>query len=124
MTPRVRQSLYLAGTALSSVLGIALLWGGVSADAAHSANQLIAGALALLGAGAPAVAAHTVGKQAKSGAFESVSPVEMVSNGVTAIVQAKADAEDAVQKATKVVSDALGAGSTLVQQVIDSATKR
>lgn len=122
MTPRIRQSIYLLGTVLSSVTGIALLWGGLSADTAHSVTQLVAGLVALVGGAAPAVAAKTVGKQINEGAFNS-TPADQVIAGVQAVIQASVAAQSDVERVKAAVDSAISEVPVLgplAKQAIDS----
>jgi hypothetical protein len=48
MTPKVRQSIYRLGTAVSALLGLALIWGGISQGTADHINTVLAGLVALL----------------------------------------------------------------------------
>ncbi|QJD52660.1 holin [Mycobacterium phage AN3] len=106
MSPKVRQTIYYIGTLVPGILGIALIWGGIDAGAADSIGDIIAGALALIGAGAPATAAVTVGKQQKDGT-PSTDPVEIVVKSVEQVLEQKRAAEAAVQTVTQAVSGAV-----------------
>lgn len=123
MTPRIRQSIYYLGTLISGVVGIALLWGGLSAGVADHVNQLVAGLVALLGGAAPAVAAKTVTKQINEGRFEAPSPADQVIDGINAVIAAKSAAQaeiDRVKDAvTSVVQDIPVLGP-LAKQAMDS----
>lgn len=123
MTPRIRQSIYYLGTVISGVIGIALLWGGLSAGVADHANQIVAGLVALLGGAAPAVAAKTVSKQISEGKFEAHSPADQVIEGINAVVAARSAAQaeiDRVKDAvTSVVQDVPVLGP-LAKQALDA----
>ncbi|QNJ56960.1 holin [Mycobacterium phage Deloris] len=103
MSPKVRQTIYYLGTIVPGILGIALVWGGIDAGAAENIGDIIAGALALIGAGAPATAAITVDKQRKDGTL-SASPVEIVVKGVEQVLEQKRAAEAALDTVTQAVS--------------------
>lgn len=123
MGPKLRQTVYYLGTIVSGALGIALLFHGVSADAAGNINSMVAGLIALLGGSAPAaVAAHTITKQRADGAFNN-SPVDQVTNGIQAVIQASTAAASDVERVKAVVSDALGQVPVLgplAQQIINT----
>ena len=106
MTPRVRQSVYLIGTVISGVIGVALLWGGISAESANSVSQLVAGLVALLGGAAPAVAARTVTKQIHDGSFDS-DPADQVIKGLEAVVAARSAAQLQVDRVKDAVTAAV-----------------
>ncbi|AHG24231.1 holin [Mycobacterium phage Benvolio] len=106
MSPKVRQTIYYIGTLVPGILGIALIWGGIDAGAAENIGDIISGALALIGAGAPATAAVTVDKQRKDGTL-STDPVEIVVKSVEQVLEQKRAAEAAVQTVTQAVSGAV-----------------
>lgn len=124
MSPRIRQTVYYAGTVASGILGIALLFNGVSADAAGSINSMIAGLVALLGGSAPAaVAAHTVAKQRANGAFDTQTPVDQAIAGIQATVAQAQNAAADVDRIKQAASDVLGqlpVLGPLAQQVINA----
>lgn len=106
MTPRIRQTIYLVGTVISGVIGVALLWGGISTESASSVGQLVAGFVALLGGAAPAVAAKTVGKQIHNGSFDS-DPADQVIKGLEAVVAARSEAQLQIDRVKEAVSAAV-----------------
>ncbi|QCG76865.1 holin [Mycobacterium phage XianYue] len=106
MSPKVRQTIYYLGTLVPGILGIALIWGGIDAGAAQNIGDIIAGALNLIGAGVPATAAITVGKQRKDGTL-TTSPVEQVTKGIEAVVAARNAAQAEVDKVTTAVGGVL-----------------
>lgn len=130
MSPKIRQSIYLLGTVVSSLIGVVLLWGGIDAGVAGNLTTVIGGAIALLGAGAPAVAASTVNKQIKDGTLSSVAPADAVISGVQAVISAAQAASDAktaaeaeVERVKTAVSDIASnvpIFGPLTQQVINS----
>jgi hypothetical protein len=103
MSPKFRQTIYYIGTLISGVIGIALLWGGISSGSADSIQQIVAGVVSLLGAGAPAIAAKKVDTQRKDGTFDPVPPADQVINGVNAVIAAR----DAAQAEADRVKDAV-----------------
>ncbi|AZS08214.1 holin [Mycobacterium phage IronMan] len=107
MSPKVRQTIYYLGTIVPGVLGIALVWGGIDAGAANSIGDIIAGALALIGASAPATAAVQVGKQRKDGTL-ATSAVEQVTKGVEQVIAARDAAQAEVERVTQAVGGVLG----------------
>lgn len=123
MTPKSRQTIYLLGTIIPSILGLAVLWGGFDQGAAQNVGQIIAGLVALLGAGAPAVAASTIAKQKKDGTFDTVAPADQVINGVQAVIEAQAHATAELERAKQAVVEVAGVVPVfgpLAQQVIRS----
>jgi hypothetical protein len=132
MTPRIRQTIYRLGTVASGVLGIALIWGGISQGTADHINTVMAGLIALLSGGAPAIAARTVKEQAKSGAFDSVPPAEQAITAIQATIEQAITAQADVQRVTDAVTNALSntpvgpvvsAAGSVVEQVIRASTR-
>ncbi len=126
MTPKVRQSIYQLGTVVSAVLGLLLIWGGVSAGTADHVNTIVAGLVALLGSAAPATAAREVGKQRKDGVFDPAAPAEMAIAGVEAVAAAQRAAQAEVERVrdvfSTVISDVPVLGP-LALQVLDDPKK-
>ncbi|AMW64268.1 holin [Mycobacterium phage ChipMunk] len=116
MSPKVRQTIYYLGTLVPGILGIALIWGGIDAGAADSIGDIIAGALALIGAGAPATAAVHVNAQRKDGTL-TASPVEQVSKGIEQVIAARDAAQAEVDKVTSVVGGVLNDVQAAAQAV-------
>ena len=106
MSPKARQSLYLIGTAVPAVLGLLVMWSGVSQEGADNMAQVLTGLLTLAGASAPATAAAVVRKQNKQGAFET-SPMENVVTGVTQVVEAQQKADQEVERVKNLLSEAV-----------------
>lgn len=133
MTPKIRQTVYRLGVIVSSVLGIALIWGGVSQGMADHLNTVMAGLLALLGGGGPAaVAARTVGRQAKDGTFDTLPVAEQAITAIQATIQQATAAQADVTRVTQAVTDALQsvpvvgpaasqAAGSLIDQVMQAA---
>ncbi len=119
MTPRIRQTIYRLGTVASGILGIALIWGGISQGTADHINTVLAGLIALLSGGAPAIAARTVKEQTKSGAFDSVPPAEQAITAIQATIEQAITAQADVQRVTDAVTQALS--STPVGPVVSAA---
>ncbi|QBP31397.1 holin [Mycobacterium phage Miramae] len=127
MSPKVRESLYYVGTIIPALLGLGMIWGGIDAGAADSIGDIITGALALLGATAPATAAVKVNKQRKDGTLEPLAPVEQVVNGVQAVIAAQQSAQaeldrvkDAVTGAIGIIPGVLPQLGPLAQQAVDA----
>jgi len=125
MSPRIRQSVYFLGTIVSGILGIALLFHGVSADAAGNINSMSAGLVALLGGSAPAaLAAHNVSKQRADGTLDFTgTPAEQAIAAIQATAQAAAAATNNLDKVKNAVSDVFGTipvVGPLAQQVINA----
>lgn len=132
MTPKVRQSIYRLGTAVSAILGLALIWGGISQGTADHVNTVIAGLVALLGGIPPAIAGKTVKEQAKQGAFDSVPPAEQAITAIQATIEQAITAQADVQRVTDAVTTALSntpvgpvvsAAGDVVERVIRAATR-
>lgn len=107
MTPKVRQSIYALASAGLALLGLAQVWVGIDAGTVSSINQVVAGLLTLLGAGAPAVAAQKVNTQRKDGTL-STNPVEQVLNGIPAVIAQAQSAQQDLDRVRQAASDALG----------------
>lgn len=132
MTPRVRQTIYRLGTIASGVLGIALIWGGISQGTADHINTVLAGLVALLSGGAPAVAARTVKEQAKGGVFDSVPVAEQAITAIQATIEQAITAQADVQRVAEAVTSAVAgspvgpvvaAAGDVVEQVIRAAVR-
>ncbi|QGZ16814.1 holin [Mycobacterium phage Phaded] len=106
MSPKIRETLYYVGAIVPALLGIALIWGGIDAGAADSIGNIIAGALNLIGATAPAVAAKKVNEQRKDGTL-ATSAVEQVTKGVEQVIAARDAAQAEVEKVTQAVGGVL-----------------
>ncbi|AFV51134.1 holin [Mycobacterium phage 20ES] len=106
MSPKVRQSIYHVGTLIPGLVGLAMIWFGLSTDDADSIIQVVSGAIALIGAGAPAIAAKTVREQRKDGTL-TANPVEAVSKGIEQVIAARDAAQAEVDKVTSVVGNVL-----------------
>jgi hypothetical protein len=132
MTPKVRQSIYRLGTAVSALLGLALIWGGISQGTADHINTVLAGLVALLGGIPPAIAGKTVKEQTKSGAFDSVPPAEQAITAIQATIEQAITAQADVQRVTDAVTQALqstpigpvvSAAEDVVERVIRASTR-
>ena len=106
MSPKARETLYLIGTMIPAIVGILVMWTGVSQEGADNLAQVITGLITLLGAGAPATAAAVVRKQNKQGTFET-SPMENVITGVTQVVEAQQKADEEVERVKNLLSEAV-----------------
>jgi hypothetical protein len=123
VSPKIRETLYYLGAIIPGVVGIALVWGGIEQGSATAIGDVLVGLLTLLGATAPAVAAKKVNEQRKDGTFETPEPVEVVVNGVQAVIEAqqKAQAElDRVKNAVTGVVGAIPELGPLASQLINS----
>lgn len=124
MSPKARQSTYLIGTIATSVVTLLALWTGVSGEVTSSIVTLITAVCGLLGAGATVTATAAVTRQQKQGAFDEVSPVEQVINGIQATVDQINNATNDFERVKDAVSGVLRdvpVVGPLAQQVIDSA---
>jgi hypothetical protein len=127
MSPKLRQTIYLLGTVFSAAVSIALLWGGISADTASNALNIIAGLGGLFGTGASGTAAIVVSQQKKQGAFDEVNPVDAVINGVQAVTSSAASAAADLEKVKAAAADAFGSIpgiGPLAEQVISSVLSK
>lgn len=107
MNPKIRQSIYYLGAIVPGLMGLFMLWGGLSQDDANSIENIVGGVVAILGSAAPATAAIKVGQQRKDGTFDSVSPAEAVVNGVQAVLEAQAAASAEVDKVKDAITGAV-----------------
>lgn len=101
MSSKFRQSFYYLTTIISGFLGIALLYGGISADGANSVSELVAGLAGLLGATGPALAAAKTREQRVTGVLDS-DPAAQVANALKQ-VNDQANAARAQAEAVKAV---------------------
>lgn len=121
MNPKIRQSLYYAGSIIPAVVGIIAVWGGVDAGAADNINTILVGLLSLLGVVAPTTAAVNLKKQRKDDVFSS--PADQVVNGVQRVIEAKQVAEKElarVQDAVTSVSQIIPELGPLAQQAVEA----
>lgn len=132
MTPQIRRTIYQLGTVASGVLGIALIWGGISQGTADHINTVLAGLVALLSGGAPAVAAKTVKEQAKGGVFDAVPVAEQAITAIQATIEQAITAQADVQRVAEAVTSAVSASPVgpvaeaagdVVEQVIRAAAR-
>lgn len=124
ISPKARQSTYLIGTIATSVVTLLALWTGMSGEVTSSIVTLITAVCGLLGAGATVTATAAVTRQQKQGAFDSVSPVDQVINGIQATVDQVNNATNDFERVKTAVSGVLRdvpVVGPLAQQVIDAA---
>lgn len=124
MSPKARQSTYLIGTIATSVVTLLALWTGLSGEVTSSIVTLITAVCGLLGAGATVTATAAVTRQQKQGAFDHLSPVDQVINGIQATVDQVNNATDDFERLKDAVSGVLQdvpVVGPLAQQVIDAA---
>ena len=108
MTPKIRQTIYYIGAAVPSILGLALIWGGIDQGAADSIGDIIAGFLNLIGAAAPATPAIKVGQQRKDGTLDNLSPAEQVAKSVQDVIEKQVQANADLQAVKQAVTGAVG----------------
>lgn len=104
MSPKLRQSFYYLSTIVTSIVGLALLYGGLSAGVADNITEVLAGLGGLLGAAGPAVAGKKVGEQRKEGVFDT-DPASQIAAGVKAVQDQIAAARAQAEAVKAVVSD-------------------
>lgn len=122
MTPKIRQSFYYFSTIVSGVIGLGLLYGGLSAGLANHITEVIAGIGGLLGATGPALAGKKLGEQVKDGTFESLDPAAQVSQGVQAAREQYASAvaqAEAIKAAVSGVVDDIPVVGPLAADALD-----
>ena len=105
MSAKLRQSFYYLSTIITSLVGLGLLYGGLSAGLADHLTEVLAGIGGLLGATGPALAGRKVREQLKDGAFDSTDPVSQVANGVKAVQDQLASARAQAEAVKSVVSN-------------------
>lgn len=120
MNPRIAQTIYALGTLVTTIVGIALLWGGIDAGTADSIGQIVGGIGVLIG-GTPvtATAAVRTTKQINNGTLGS--PADQIVNGITAIAATKAQAEADIAKVTQTAQAVLGVipgGPDLMNEIL------
>ena len=106
MSPKARETLYLIGTMIPAIVGILVMWTGVTQEGADNMAQVVTGLITLVGAGAPATAAAVVRKQNKQGTFQT-SPMENVITGVGQVVEAQQKADQEVERVKNLLSEAV-----------------
>lgn len=122
MNVKTRQGVYLLGTIASGVIGLLLLFGGISSDNADSLNQLIAGLGTLLGTGAAGTAGVVLTRQTKEAA--NTAPADVAIAAIQQTVDAVTVATTELDKVKEVASNLGGVVlGPLSQQVIDSVVK-
>lgn len=107
MSAKLRQSFYYLSTIITSLVGIGLLYGGLSAGLADHVTEVLAGIGGLLGATGPALAGMKVKEQRKDGTFESLDPVSQVAAGMKAVNDQIASARAQAEAVKVVVSNAV-----------------
>jgi len=131
LSPKVAQTVYDIGTIVSGVVGIALIWGGVSADTAQSIDLIVSGLGTLLGGTAPAATAAVRVRSQRADGTLGGNPLDQVANGLQAIVAAEttaanihAQAVSELDRAKQVATSVLGSAPVigpLAAQVISNA---
>lgn len=101
MSPKIRQSFYYLSSIITSVIGLALLYGGIKTGTASNITEILAGLGGLLGATGPALAGKKVGEQVKDGVLAS-DPTTQIANGIQE-VQKQLDAARAQAEAAKAI---------------------
>lgn len=113
MSPKIAQTIYQAGTVVSAILGILLLWKGIDQGTADGINSILAGIGVLIPGGASATAAKRVATQRADGTL-SKDPVVKIQAGlqeagqIVASAQAGMDiANDVQRRARQAISATL-----------------
>ena len=107
MSPKLRQSFYYLSTIVTGVIGLGLLYGGLSSGLADHVTAVLAGIGGLIGAAGPALAGSKVNAQRKDGTFDSSDPVTQVANGVKAVQDQLASARAQAEAVKSVVSNVI-----------------
>ncbi|QBP30492.1 holin [Mycobacterium phage Charm] len=107
MSPKIRQSVYLVGTVISGIVGIALVWGGIDAGAAANIDSILTGLGALVGGGANAAAAAKVNVQRKDGTFDAATPIEQAITAIPAVVATAAKAQNDLERLRQAATEAI-----------------
>lgn len=123
MSPKLRQSFYYLTSIITSVVGIALLYGGLKAGTADNITQLLAGLGGLLGATGPALAGRKVGEQSKDGTFDSLSPADQISQGAKQLNDIITNAHAQADQAKEVLTGVLGGVPILGPQLEDALNR-
>ena len=90
MTPKIRQTLYLAGTVATSLVTLAAVWHGIDGGTATALGNTITAVLGLLGVGATGVAGAVVTKQRADGTLDFTGPAAKQAVDAIAVVNAQA----------------------------------
>jgi len=123
MSPKIRQSFYYLTSIITSVVGIALLYGGLKAGTADNITQLLAGLGGLLGATGPALAGKKVGEQNKNGTFDPITPADQITQGANSLQDIIKDAQAQADQAKAVLSGVLGGIPVLGPQLEDALSR-
>lgn len=107
MSAKLRQSFYYVSTIITGIIGIGLLYGGLSAGLADHVTEVLAGIGGLLGATGPALAGAKVKEQRKDGTFDSLNPAAQVAAGMKAVNEQLAAARAQAEAVKVVVSEAV-----------------
>lgn len=109
MSAKLRQSFYYLSTIVTGVIGLGLLYGGLSAGLADHVTEVLAGIGGLLGATGPALAGAKVKEQRREGVLDHLDPAAQVADGVKRVQEqisaAKAQAEAVKLAVSNVVDD-------------------
>lgn len=123
MSPKLRQSFYYLTSAVSSVLGVLLLWGAVKSGTVDNINGVLAGLAGLFGAAGPAVAGKKVGEQTKDGTFDEVLPADKIQQGAEQLQDIIANAQAQAEQAKSVLTGVLGGVPVLGPQLEDALSR-
>ena len=107
MSVKFRETLYLIGAIVPALLGLIVLYGGITQGAADNFAQVVTGLITMMGATAPATAAVMTRKQVKEGVLDA-SPMETVITGVTQVVEAQKKADDEIERVKAILQEAVG----------------
>lgn len=110
MTPKARQILYSAGVVAFAALTILSTFRVIGPDTAASVSAALTAILGLFGVSVSGVAAYSVTKQQRNGAFDEVSPADKVIkviNGINEVVTQAQNAKSEAERVKDAVSDAV-----------------
>jgi hypothetical protein len=123
MSPKFRQTFYYLSSVITSVIGLALLYGGLKAGTADNITTILAGLGGLLGATGPALAGKKVGEQTKEGVFDSLSPADQISQGAKQLNDILSNAHQQADQAKEVLTGVLGGVPILGAQLEDALNR-
>lgn len=128
MTPKIRQTLYLAGTVATSLVTLLAVWRGIDSHTATALGNTITAVLGLLGVGATATAGAVVAKQCTDGTLDFTGPAAQQAVDAIAVVNAQAvtataDRERVLGALGDIAAATVPVVGSLAQQVIRAASR-
>jgi hypothetical protein len=107
MTPKIREILYVVGVVVFAGLTVLSTFKVIDPSVAASVNAAVTAVLGLFGVTVAGTAAYNVNRQRQEGTFEPTDPADAVVSGIEAVLKAKQEAEQSVDRVRVAVTNAV-----------------